>query len=358
LVRTLRVVPSLPIFHSLRTMLNAIMGSAEYLLWAMVLLFFVMFMFAVAFMQGVSLHSESGMATEEEAVIMETFFPSLAMTLLTLFMSISGGLNWWELVKLFLHINPFFGLLFAFYISLMVLALLNIVTGIFVNDALEQSQLDRDLMAKIEIARRHRDMERLTRIFAAVDVEGTGRITLDQFLVYMEMKEVNALFSVMGLEISNAVSFFEALDVDGSGDLVIEEFVMGCMNLRGSATTLDMATFVRENTLLMDKIAKSALRLENKLSTLQSRLNLERRSPHQYGDERGLMAETCTRWETPVASFGQRADLRTDREAGRPAASSDTSTSLSTCRFSPQVSALDSAQGGRWSSLRDRREHL
>jgi len=231
LVRTLRVFQSLPFFHTLRTMLNTILDCAGYLLWAMVLLWFVMFMFAVAFMQGVSQHAESDMATEEETVVMETYFPSLEMTLLTLFMSISGGLNWWEIIQLFLHINPLFG----FYISLMVLALLNIVTGIFVNDALEQSQLDRDLMAKLELERRQRDMERLRMVFAAVDVEETGKITLDQFLVYMDMKEVKALFSVMGLDISDAISFFEALDVDGSHDLVIEEFVMGCMNLRGSA---------------------------------------------------------------------------------------------------------------------------
>ena len=107
------------------------------------------------------------------------------MTLVTLLMSSTGGLNWWELAELFLGIHPFFGLLFCFHISLMVLALLNIVTGICVNDALEQSQLDRDLMARLELECRQRDMERLRKIFAAVDVDRTGVITLEQFLVYI-----------------------------------------------------------------------------------------------------------------------------------------------------------------------------
>ena len=61
------------------------------------------------------------------------------------------------------------------------LTLLNIVTGICVNDALEQSQLDYDLMARLELECRQRDMERLRMIFAAVDVDHTGVITLEQF---------------------------------------------------------------------------------------------------------------------------------------------------------------------------------
>ena len=185
---------------------------------AVVLMSMVMFLFGVAFMQGLSLHAESGTATEQDVFVMQTFFPSLIMTILTLFMSITGGVNWSDIFDVLLHSGLFFGMLFVLYIALTVLAVLNIVTGLFVNEALEHAMLDRDVRARIELERRQSDMETLKEIFAKVDVENTGRITLDQFVAYMEIPQVKALFAVMGLDISDAVAFFEALDVDGSQD--------------------------------------------------------------------------------------------------------------------------------------------
>ena len=153
------------------------------------------------------------------------------------------GVNWWEVISVHLNINAVFGLFLALHISLMVLALLNIVTGIFVNDALEFAQLDRDLMARLEMDRRQLDMEKLGIIFATVEVSNTGKI-YDEFLVHMDSSEVKALFKVLGLDVSDVFSFFEALDVGGRGEVNLEEFVMGCLNLRGSAKTLDMATLI------------------------------------------------------------------------------------------------------------------
>lgn len=192
--------------------------------------------------------------------------------MLTLLMCITGGLDWWDLQNLFLEIDPMLGFLFVVYISLMVLALLNIITGIFVNDALEQSRLDRDLMAKLELERRQGDMEKLEAIFAVIDTLGTGQIGLEQFLAYLDLPERRALFATLGLEISDAVSFFDSLDVDGSRVLEREEFVMGCMKLRGGAKTLDIATVLREIKSVMEKLVDCSTRLEKQISGAERRL--------------------------------------------------------------------------------------
>eukprot|EP00450_Noctiluca_scintillans_P035036 CAMPEP_0194540096 /NCGR_PEP_ID=MMETSP0253-20130528/80249_1 /TAXON_ID=2966 /ORGANISM="Noctiluca scintillans" /LENGTH=653 /DNA_ID=CAMNT_0039386439 /DNA_START=9 /DNA_END=1966 /DNA_ORIENTATION=+ len=272
LMRTMRVVQTLSVFRQFRTLLIAITESTEGLLWAVVLMSMVMFLFGVAFMQGLSLHAESGTASEQDVYVMQTFFPNLMMTILTLFMSITGGVNWWDILDVLRHCGLFFGMLFVLYIALTVLAVLNIVTGLFVNEALEHAMLDRDVRARIELERRQSDMETLKEIFAKVDVENTGRITLDQFVAYMEIPEVKALFSVMGLDISDAVAFFESLDVDGSQELVVEEFVMGCMELSGNVKALDMASEVRETKKMLDKIVTVSKRLEQRMSALESKL--------------------------------------------------------------------------------------
>ena len=155
--------------------------------------------------------------------------------------------------------------------------MLNIVTSIFANDALEQSQLDRDLMAKLEMERRERDMERLTKIFAKMDSAHIGKITLEQFIVHLDIPEVRALFFVMGLDISDAISFFESLDVDGSKDVALEEFMMCCMKLRGGAKTLDMATVPGENKRISNKLARHSTPLETQLTSLELQMTTTER---------------------------------------------------------------------------------
>ena len=226
-------------------------------------------MFSVAFTQGVAEFADSGRASETRLVFLETFSSALPMTVLTLFMCITGGLDWWDVEDLMLEIGLGYGLLFMSFVSMMILVLLNLVTGIFVNDALEQSWLDRDLMVKLEMERREGDMERLTQIFARVDSAHIGSITKGQFLVCWDMPQVRALFSVMDLDTSDAISFFESLDVDGSKNVNVEEFVMGCMKLRGSAKTLDMATVLRESRRISDKLARHSTCLENQLTNLE-----------------------------------------------------------------------------------------
>ena len=98
LVRTIRVVRTLPMFMTPRTMLNAIMNSVRSFLWAMVLVWFTMFMFAVAFAQGVTQYAYSSIVADSDMIVLRSCFPSLAATLLTLFMCVTDGVNWWEVI--------------------------------------------------------------------------------------------------------------------------------------------------------------------------------------------------------------------------------------------------------------------
>ena len=60
-------------------------------------------------------------------------------------------------MEAFLDFSPFCAAVFLVYIALMVLALLNIVTGIFVNDSIEVAQSDRETANHILAAPERRD---------------------------------------------------------------------------------------------------------------------------------------------------------------------------------------------------------
>merc|ERR1712226_461394 len=82
----------------------------------------------------------------------------------------------------------------------------------------------------------------------------SGRLTLHELEACSLMPEVTALCNALELDVSDATRFFKLLDVDNSGELEIDEFVMGCMNLRGGKT-VSMETLLNENKRMMKKWA-------------------------------------------------------------------------------------------------------
>merc|ERR1712136_589798 len=231
-----------------------------------------MFLFAIIFLQGATQYIEHGNAHPDHVEFLETFFASMGMALLSLFMCVTSGLSWWDVEVVLLEIHPVYGFLFVVYIATMVLSLLNIVTGICVNNALEMAQMDHDLMMKFELDRKAAYIESLEKVFRELDQDHSGKISFDQFVQHLERQEVSALFSVLGIEVSDAISFFETLDVDGSHELEIDEFVMGCLNLRGNVRNVDMNTLLRENKRLMQRIGKIAKNTDDQLQDIMERL--------------------------------------------------------------------------------------
>merc|ERR1712217_848525 len=73
-------------------------------------------------------------------------FGRIYLSLLTLFECITGGLDWGEVAaSLMKEISPVLGFVFCFYIAFCLFAILNIITGVFVQKAQAQAQEDKDL---------------------------------------------------------------------------------------------------------------------------------------------------------------------------------------------------------------------
>merc|ERR1712136_92468 len=198
-------------------------------LWALLILLLTIFMFAIVFVNGVAGHVQD--LTESSGVLGEdvkVYFATMPMALLTLFMAISGGVDWFLVWKLLNRINISYGMLFVLFVLTSELAVLNIITGLFVNDALENASLDKDLL-----------MQKM------VPVGGTA-ISLEEFENHLNSSEVRLMLQFMGLETCDALSLFRILDVDESGLLEIDEFVVGFMRLKGKVNMIDIHCTLHE----------------------------------------------------------------------------------------------------------------
>jgi len=273
--RTLRVVREVPFFERLRMMINAVANSVASLVWALVLLFSTIYMFSCVLLQGATQYISNGHDSEDPNIsFLSSFFPDLLRTMITLFMTTTGGISWWEVEVVLWEVGWVYSALFVLYIAVMILALLNIVTGIFLNDALEMAAMDRELQMKNELEKKAQIAEELRAVFSSLDSDNSGSVSLDEFEKFMASPDTKALFAVFGLDVADTVLFFDALDVDEDRQLKIEEFVMGCLQLRGHAKGVDLVTHMRENKKVMQRITSSARNTEAQLRDLRKMMTL------------------------------------------------------------------------------------
>merc|ERR1712032_589356 len=121
------------------------------------------------------------------------------------------------------------------YVAFTVFAVLNVVTGQFVNNASKASESDTDHMMLEEVNERQKHIKNVQELFTRVDTSGSGELTWETFADHFSDPRVQAYFRFLKIDtdICGAESLFRMLDFDGNGRVSIDEFVGGCMKLRG-----------------------------------------------------------------------------------------------------------------------------
>lgn len=254
-------------------MLLSVLNSVMPLIWAIIFLGMVVFVFAVISMQGVSdflLTAEKG---DEDAELMIRFFGSLPTVVLSHVMAVTGGISWHEVSELLARCSLVHLLVFVFYVLVMVLMVLNIITGIFVTDAIQMAQSDRDFALQAKMENDSSKCSELKRLFYELDSDHSGCLTKKEFEELTKLPRVNAAFGALGLEIFDPSGFFELLDIDGSKELEIDEFVVGCMHLAGDARAISVDILMAENKRMMKRWVKICEHLSQEQQHVSRRMH-------------------------------------------------------------------------------------
>eukprot|EP00746_Dinoflagellata_sp_MGD_P008579 gnl/MRDRNA2_/MRDRNA2_117184_c0_seq1.p1 gnl/MRDRNA2_/MRDRNA2_117184_c0~~gnl/MRDRNA2_/MRDRNA2_117184_c0_seq1.p1 ORF type:complete len:632 (-),score=103.87 gnl/MRDRNA2_/MRDRNA2_117184_c0_seq1:46-1941(-) len=251
LVRSIRAIRVMRCFRELRLVVHGIMSSLSSLFWLLVLLTFIMFIFAVFITQQVTEYRSDCKAKTELSDCMEVDseqFSSMLLVFYALYKAISGGQSWGEIADPLFSVSPFVGLLFTAYISFSVLAVLNVVTGVFVDNAQKAASQDREHMVMEESADRMRQIKQVQEMFKEADIDGTGQLSREEFENHVDDPRVQAYFRLLHIDLHSygAENLFNMLDFDGGGEMDSDEFVVGCTKLRGNAKNLDLAVLHHE----------------------------------------------------------------------------------------------------------------
>merc|ERR1712136_450129 len=266
-------------FRKLRTILLAVMNSNTMLLWAFVVLLMTVYLFAMIFLNIAALHIYESSDGDPFVDELRTYFSSLPMTMLTLFMSVSGGIDWWVAVKPLLGIGVSYAIIYVLFVVITQMGVLNVISAIFVNDAMETTRMDSDLRMQMEVDETRFAIERLTEIFADLTGGALGlHIPQRDFVQGVQSVEIKLKFAMLGLHFVDPVNFYKSLDVDQSGEVGLEEFVMGCLRLKSGAIFMDIDVGIKESTAwiknAMADQQKEIMRLSHSIHSIQQRLDI------------------------------------------------------------------------------------
>ncbi|CAJ1457432.1 unnamed protein product [Effrenium voratum] len=237
-VRIAKVIRVLKAFRELRLMVASIVSSARNLLWVILIICVLLYVFGISFTSAVALELEMSSKDAPGTDELKRYFGSLSSSILTLYSSMSGGEDWTVYYHVLDRLPWPYQMLFLFFVTFAVFAVVNVVTGVFVDTAIEKNQSDKELAIQEELRNKKLRMNWIRDVFSELDSSGDGTVTLGEFENQLNHEAVIAYFNTLKLDVSDARTLFKLLDSDGSDGVNIDEFVSGCYRLSGEATTL------------------------------------------------------------------------------------------------------------------------
>jgi len=246
LARTLRLLVK---FQVLWMLVRGLFSSAGTLLYTFILLSIILYIFSA---MGIELITNNKLAqTDEEfAAIAARNFGSLPDTMLTLIQFVcmdSIGAIYRPLIQ------KDWVLLFYFagVILVVPIVLMNLVTAIIVNTALEHALQDKEVQQAYEDMRKARLVKQLQQMFRRLDEDNSGQVSRDE-LLNIAPSDVAILREATSM--GDPMEVFNALNVDGEDALNIDDFCDGIWKLATSKATIEVQRMEKQVQMIFDRV--------------------------------------------------------------------------------------------------------
>lgn len=281
LLRILRVVRILRIargFRQLRLLIKGILGSFRALAWTAVLLVLIMVVFAIII---VSILTDTLIdpnacngADESYCEAQQTareHFPNVSRSLFGLFGFMTDG--WVEVTDVLFLFHPTELWMFVtVFVTLTTIAVLNIVTGVFVDQTLAASRQDEENMIREQLKQKDSFTNELRRFFKTADTDANGLLSWDEFSKDLQNPRVIAQLQGLEISVEEAKGLFKLIDVDNSDSVSIDEFVNGACRVKGQAKAVDVVQILYKQEKMLRKMVDFREAIEDKMETLTNRV--------------------------------------------------------------------------------------
>eukprot|EP00929_Paragymnodinium_shiwhaense_P071906 TRINITY_DN36514_c0_g1_i1.p1 TRINITY_DN36514_c0_g1~~TRINITY_DN36514_c0_g1_i1.p1 ORF type:complete len:776 (+),score=165.94 TRINITY_DN36514_c0_g1_i1:78-2330(+) len=259
LLRVMKIIRVMRFFHALRVLLSAIFSTLKSCVWALMLLSLVMYIFSVAFTYGTAMYMDLEYVEGTPLPQARQHFGSIPRSIYTLFMSICGGISWVEPSSTLSEIGDIYVFMFIVYISFTYFAVLNVINGLFCQQAIESAMSESEEMLRKKVEGMQMYEEKLLHLFKELDrVDGDspiGMFSLDDLDSALKDGRIREAFLTLEITPQDSWTLFKLLDSHQQGLVNVEQFVAGCMKLNGPAKSIDMNVLLYESRWMMDKLS-------------------------------------------------------------------------------------------------------
>jgi len=322
MLKMLRMVRVMRFFKELRLMLGSIFACMATLLWSILMLTLMLYIFALGFLQAVTGYLEDSNATsidQESVTLIRSYWSSVLQATVSLYMAITGGCDWEQLLKPLQEAGGLYYFLFLFYISFATVAVLNVLTGMFVESALKVSEMEEGSKLAEVMGANKDTFLKFERLFVLKGTPSrTGLITWNQLEQHCNRPEVKECFKCLAITMDDAKKVFTMMESNGS--VKFDEFLIGCSKVKDDIKALDIVAlnchlhrahiqmsmlmqYIQERFDEVHKLFETLGAPSTRVETLRSRLSKARCLPQQWNTPshqalswRSELEKTCSQF--------------------------------------------------------------
>lgn len=307
LVRLARAVRLLPQFKEMWMLVRGLTDSLTVLLWTYVMIFFILYIFALA------ATSLIGRSMEDDEFVQE-MFGTVPLSMFTLFQIMTLD-SWTAVVRPIGDKQSWTYIFFLGFIAVSVFVLVNLITAVIVENAFESSKADEQDMAVVLQREKEKEVEELKDLFLECDQDGSGELTQSEFFEAVAKPKIKQKLTVLEIQTSEINELWDILD-DGDGRLSAEEFTVGIRKLKGESKAKDVMGVLHE----VKKMEDGCSRLEDAAYDISENLIDARIGVTRLHDDISSMFRVLKKVNTALASA---ASVQGVKQESRPASSAD-----------------------------------
>eukprot|EP00929_Paragymnodinium_shiwhaense_P118762 TRINITY_DN9067_c0_g3_i2.p1 TRINITY_DN9067_c0_g3~~TRINITY_DN9067_c0_g3_i2.p1 ORF type:complete len:681 (+),score=121.73 TRINITY_DN9067_c0_g3_i2:153-2195(+) len=280
--KLLRVVRAVRFLAELRLFIDCLRGCAMSLFWALVMIFIVLLLFSLLFVQSLATHlqDDASNASGSRTAIIERF-GSVEDAMITLLEIACGFGDWYSTYKVVSVTGGFTTTLFVFFTLFMAVAVWNIVTSVFLENTMKVTQPDREVELLIKHRQDVEDAKELMQVCQLADSDGSGTVSLTEFQEFMCNDAFRRYFDMRGIDIKDTELFFHMVTMStGATEIDLEAFVGSCLRVKGSATSIDLHTLGFEMKIMNQIEKRFFMFAEQQFANLDEKISELRRLIH------------------------------------------------------------------------------
>lgn len=232
------------VYQFFRTLFKSVISSIGLVWCACAMMLLLFFSFAMILNHGIQtiLTSSSGSLKNSELTSIAEAYGNMPITMLSLSMAVTGGSDWSTAMRPLRKLPWIYTLVYILFIAFSIFGVLNVVTGIFVEYAMQVTQSNKKEKIRGQLRQRQDWEVQIKKIFQQADQDKSGTLSWQEFRHHIKHPVITAYFQSLELDPTEAKGLFTLLDLTGEGEIPVEDFVHGCSQLKGEAKSIDLAS--------------------------------------------------------------------------------------------------------------------